>query len=104
MGVKHSPVVVPSWRDVAKDSDFLKKQATWAWPEAIPYYLIFSYQDIGYGDGVVSFESQLPMQYQIEARKVFAINNTHAGILQDNVFIDIFQNILSAHDGTIEDQ
>jgi len=96
MGVKHSPVVVPSWRDVAKGSDFLQKLATWTWPEAIPYYLVFSYQDAGYGDGVVSIESQLPMQYQIEANKVFAINNTHAGTLDDAIFSNLLRKILDS--------
>lgn len=94
MGVKHSPVVVPSWRDVAKDSDFIRQLYAWSWPQEIPYYLMFSYQDAGYGDGVVSLESQLPMQFQKEASKVVGFNNTHAGVLLDPLFVEGVNRIL----------
>jgi pimeloyl-ACP methyl ester carboxylesterase len=104
MGVRHSPVVVPSWRDVAKGSDFIKKLQAWTWPDDIPYYLVFSFQNVGYGDGVVSLESQLPMQNQLEASKIFAINNSHAGVLGDAVFIERLRQIMGEHSSMNETQ
>lgn len=93
-GVKHSPIVVPSWRDVAMDSEFIQKITAWNWPEDIPYHLVFSYQSGIDGDGVVSMESQIPVDLQEEAEKIYGFNSGHASVLQDENFIARFNVIL----------
>lgn len=93
-GVKHSPIVVPSWRDVAADSEFIKKITAWNLPEDIPYHLVFSYESGKGGDGVVSLESQIPVEFQEEAEKIYGFNSGHAGVLQDEKFIARFNTIL----------
>ena len=93
-GVEYSPIVVPSWRDVAKDSEFIQKVTAWNLPEGIPYHLVFSYQSGEDGDGVVSLESQIPVGLQVEAEKIYGFNSGHASILQDEIFITRFNAIL----------
>lgn len=93
-GVKHSPIVVPSWRDVAADSEFIQKITAWNLPEDIPYHLVFSYESGKDGDGVVSMESQIPVYLQEEAEKIYGFNSGHASVLQDEKFIARFNTIL----------
>jgi pimeloyl-ACP methyl ester carboxylesterase/uncharacterized protein (DUF2141 family) len=94
-GVNHSPIVVPSWRDVADNSEFLNDLHEWVWPQDIPYYLVFSYKPGDDNDGVVGLNSQLPLKLQSEATRMFGFNNTHVGTLHDEAFIALFNEILA---------
>lgn len=93
-GVKYSPIVVPSWRDVAKDSEFINQLTAWQWPEEIPYHLVFSYMSGEGDDGVVALESQIPLKLQQEAVRIYGFNSDHAGILKDEQFVLTFNGIL----------
>ncbi len=93
-GVKHSPIVVPSWRDVEPNSAFLKGIHTWKWPQEIPYHLVFSYTTGESSDGVVSLQSQVPLKLQSESIRMYAFNNDHVGTLNDNNFLALFNRIL----------
>lgn len=93
-GVKNSPIVVPSWRDVEPESDFLKDLHAWNWPQNIPYHLFISYVDGKSGDGVVPLQSQSALKLQSEARKVYVFNDNHVGILHDQKFITQMNDIL----------
>ena len=93
-GVQYSPIVVPSWRDVAEDSEFIQKITAWTWPADIPYHLIFSYESGEGSDGVVSLESQIPLKLQAEAERIYGFNSGHASVLQDEKFITRFNAIL----------
>jgi len=93
-GVEHSPIVVPSWRDVATGSVFLRDLLEWDWPAAVPYYLVFSYRSGQGDDGVVPLESQLPPKLQAEARRLAGFNASHAGVLQEPEFVAWFQGLL----------
>ena len=93
-GVKHSPIVVPSWRDVEPNSAFLKGIHTWKWPQEIPYHLVFSYTTGKSSDGVVSLQSQVPLKLQSESIRMYAFNNDHVGTLNDNNFLALFNRIL----------
>ncbi|MEE4243479.1 MAG: alpha/beta fold hydrolase, partial [Desulfopila sp.] len=57
-GLQHSPIIVPSWRDVATDSEFLRELYAWKWPKEIQYHLVVSYIDNKSHDGVVPLQSQ----------------------------------------------
>ena len=92
-GVEYSPIVVPSWRDITPQSQFLKRMHAWRWPKTIPYHLVFSYID-GEGDGVVDLQSQIPLGLQSEATRTYGFNASHSGILKDDVFIKQFNQIL----------
>ncbi len=86
-GVAHSPLVVPSWRDVASGSTFLQKLDAVPWPATLPWELIFSYRQGEGSDGVVALESQLPLARQSEARWITGFRASHAGILSDATFL-----------------
>lgn len=94
-GVKNSPIVVPSWKDVATDSEFLNILDAWVWPRDIPYYLIFSYEPGKDNDGIVGLNSQIPLKLQSEATRMFGFNNTHVGTVNDDAFIKLFNEILT---------
>ena len=95
IGVKTSPLVLPVWRDVATDSDYVQRVHAKAWPSDFPYHLIFSYQEGKEGDGVVPLRSQLSRSLQREARKIHGFNAEHSAILKDPDFIAQLNQILS---------
>ncbi len=95
IGVKTSPLVLPVWRDVATNSDYVQRVHAKAWPSGIPYHLIFSYQAGEEGDGVVPLRSQLSRSLQREARKIYGFNAEHSAILKDPDFIAQLNQILS---------
>jgi len=82
-GVKNSPIIVPSWRDIAENNEFLKDLHSWDWPSEIPYYVVFSYADGVADDGVVALNSQIPFKLQKEAIRMYGFNNSHVGTLDD---------------------
>jgi pimeloyl-ACP methyl ester carboxylesterase len=94
-GVKYSPIVVPSWRDVEPDSGFLEGIHTWNWPRGIPYHLVISYANGESGDGVVSLQSQAPLKLQSESTRMYVFNNDHVGTLNDEKFHALFHRILN---------
>jgi pimeloyl-ACP methyl ester carboxylesterase len=94
-GVAHSPIVVPSWRDVAWGSEFLQEIHAWSWPKEIPYYLVFSFQPGDGDDGVVPLESQLPLSLQAEATRIRGFAAEHTGVLQDEAFLAYFNETLA---------
>ncbi|MES9860667.1 MAG: alpha/beta fold hydrolase [Candidatus Thiodiazotropha sp. LLP2] len=94
-GAKSSPIVVPSWRDIATNSKFLGEIRDWPWPNLIPYHLVFSYQSGDGDDGVVDLESQIPLSLQAEATRLYGFNAGHATILRNPQFIREFQYILN---------
>lgn len=94
-GVKHSPIVVPSWRDVEPGSAFLQGIHTWNWPREIPYHLVISYANGKSGDGVVPLQSQVPLKLQSESTRMYVFNNDHVGILNDKNYLALFNRILT---------
>lgn len=93
-GVKSSPIVVASWRDLAINSDYVKKVHAWSVPKNIPYYLVFSYLPGKEGDGVVPMESQLSESLQQEAI-IHGFEAQHSKILKNERFIEYFNKVLS---------
>jgi pimeloyl-ACP methyl ester carboxylesterase len=98
-GVDYSPIVLPSWRDVATDSEFLLDLQSWDWPSDIPYYLVYSYEPGGDSDGVVTLSSQLPATINWKDTRVRGFENTHVGTLSDDAFIELLGDILSTSEG-----
>jgi len=94
-GIKHSPIVISSWRDVATGSEFLQDIHNWSWPPYLDYHLVFSYSKKENGDGVVSLQSQIPTKLQAEAVRMYGFSNSHAGILLDEQFFSLFNTILA---------
>jgi len=96
VGVNNSPIVVPSWRDVAPGSNFLTGVYAWKWPRALPYHLFISYINGESGDGVVTLQSQASLVLQKEASRIHLFNASHAGILDDVEFHRELASILKS--------
>lgn len=93
-GVKRSPIVLPVWRDVASNSDYVRSAHAEPWPVGVPYHLVFSYQQGKDGDGVVPMRSQLSRSVQQEAMSVVGFDAEHTGILKEPDFIEWLQQLL----------
>jgi hypothetical protein len=96
-GVKSSPIVVPVWRDMASNSEYVQKVNAWRWPKAIPYHLIFSYLPGEDGDGVVPLTSQLSLSLQDQATELHGFQGEHTAILADPEFGKRLVAILSRY-------
>ena len=83
------PVVIPSWRDLAPESDFMRRLRRKPLPNGLEYHLIYAYgnsRSIKLGensDGVVPLSSQLCSEAQSEATAQLGFNDTHVGILKN---------------------
>jgi pimeloyl-ACP methyl ester carboxylesterase len=81
-GVRWSPAVVPSWRDIAPGSPFLRGLYEPSLPRAVPYYLLFAFSEGESSDGVVEIASQLRSEAQEEAEVIRGFAGTHTGVLE----------------------
>lgn len=103
MGVRLSPVVVPSWNDLCPHGRFLKTLFAKPLPPGIDYYLLFSHHG-GHGivrpnnDGAVTLASQLRPEAQAEAKRIFGFDESHTGILSSQEVLDQYNDLLRAAD------
>jgi pimeloyl-ACP methyl ester carboxylesterase len=100
--VAHSPVVVPSWLDLASDSAFLNTLYRRKLPQGTEFDLFFAYRNshfLKFGpndDGTITLKSQLNPKAQKEAAQIRGFNETHSEILRNSEVIDEFISILAA--------
>ena len=78
--------ILPSWRDLAPGSRFIKNLYLKKFPPSIPFYLFFGYKNPNKlikegGDGSIAMKSLLDHRAQEEAIKCFGFNETHTSIL-----------------------
>ena len=97
LGVKSSPIVIASWRDLVTDSDYIRRVHRWHMPDETAYHLVFSYLPGEEGDGVVPMNSQLSLSLQDEATKTYGFEAQHAQILKQEEFVQRFHKILAEH-------
>ena len=86
-GVEYSPVVAPSWEDMAPNSIFLTRLSQTALPPECEYSLFFSYRGGGVlsgeaNDGTVTVSSELAMSIQRQAARVMGFDEDHTSILE----------------------
>jgi len=99
-GVENAPIVVPVWRDIAAESEFLQNLTGKPFPKQLPYYLFFSYHDTSKfklgesSDGTIMLRSQLTPYAQKSATKVLGFDETHAGILNNDDVRQSFNRLL----------
>lgn len=93
-GVKYSPVIMPSWRDVDPQSTFIHKIHDWQWPEEIDYHLVVSFLEDQAGDGVVPLESQAQRELQQEAKRMYLFQSEHTELIGRSDFHDLLNTIL----------
>ena len=96
------PVVVPVWRDVATNSDFLRQLVRKPFPAGLPFHLFFTFKDPSTfkmgesSDGVVALRSQLEPRVQDMATRLHGFNETHGGLLSSKEGRDVFLRLLEA--------
>ena len=104
-GVRFSPVVIDSWRDIAAGSDYLRSlfvDSTGAardLPGSTRHYLLFSYRknwsSFGLsGDAVTSVASQLFRTAQEQAYRVYGFDVSHSEILRNGGVADLLDEAL----------
>jgi pimeloyl-ACP methyl ester carboxylesterase len=96
-GVKTSPIVVPAWRDLASNSEYVQRVTAWQWPKAIPYHLVFSYLPGEESDGVIPLKSQLSLSLQDQAVRIYGFQNEHTKVLVDPEFVKRLMAIMSSY-------
>ena len=100
MGLKYAPAVIPVWKDVVPESEFIRDLFRPPLPENLPHYLLFSYEGKsrfakGNSDGVVTIASELRPEAQAGAVMVRGFAENHTGILKNRRAILLISQILS---------
>jgi len=97
--------LVASWRDVAADSNFIKRLYARPIPPDLPFFLFFGWGLPGAngpspaGDGTIALRSQLDPRAQAAARRMIGFGQTHVGILSDKDAIHALSEILDETTG-----
>ncbi|MFO1328086.1 MAG: hypothetical protein U1F56_12070 [Rubrivivax sp.] len=104
LGVKMSPAVVPSWRDMQPEGAFMRSLFDRRLPPHIEYDLLFGHRGAPglfrpNNDGTVTLASQLRRAAQEEARLVFGFDEDHVGILESAQVATQLQALLAASAG-----
>jgi len=105
LGVRFSPVVIDSWRDIAADSAYLDSLfvdasgGTRDLPRSIHHYLLFSYRKSWStfgrsGDAVTSVASQLLRTAQEQAYRVYGFDVSHSEILRSSGVAEVLDEAL----------
>jgi pimeloyl-ACP methyl ester carboxylesterase len=102
-GVEKSPAVIPSWKDVVPDSEFIKRVFAVKLAPSIHYYLFFGHKGGGSlfrpnNDNTVTLESMLDMRAQADALKVTGLNEDHVSILSSPAMMAQFKAVLASTD------
>lgn len=100
-GVEDSPAVIPSWKDMVPNSEFIKHSFSRNMPSIIKYYLFFGHKGNRNplrpnNDSTVTLESMLDTRAQSEAIKVFGFNEDHISILNSP---DVFSRYKAIQEG-----
>ncbi|HET6420479.1 MAG TPA: hypothetical protein VFG19_10005 [Geobacteraceae bacterium] len=99
--VAHSPVLVPSWIDLASGSDFINGLYRRGPPPGTSFYLFFAYGNShlvklgANNDETVTLKSQLDPKAQKEAVQIRGFDETHSDILRDAELLEEFSTILA---------
>ncbi len=100
-GVQQSPAVIPSWKDMEPDSEFIKRVLGTKLDPSIHYYLFFGHKGGGSlfrqnNDNTVTLESMLDLRAQADALKVSGLNEDHVSILSSAEMMSQFKAVLAS--------
>lgn len=85
-GAKYAPVVMPVWRSMAPQGEFISTLFEQALPRGVRHDLLFAYRNTSAlsrtsGDGTVPLSSQLRVEAQLQADGIFGFDDNHVDIL-----------------------
>ena len=91
-GVKWAPSVIPVWRDLTPDSEFVSSLFDTPLPDGMPFNLLFGFRKDGFivagsSDGVIELSSQLRSEAQQQADWMRGFDRGHVSILHDDTAI-----------------
>ena len=100
-GVEKAPTAIPSWHDVAPDSDFLRGIYSRSLSPDVDFYLLFSHKGncslfMENNDGTVELDSELDYRAQADAAGIYGFNEDHVGILSSREVIERYRKILDS--------
>lgn len=93
-GEEHGLLVLPAWRDLNPENQFIRELYRKPLPSNLDHELIYAYNNskmLKFGensDGVVALSSQLHPIAQQQSDRQFGFNSTHTGILSNEKMIE----------------
>jgi pimeloyl-ACP methyl ester carboxylesterase len=101
LGVKHAPVVMDVWRDMAPGSAYLQSLFAEPLPPTTHHFLFFTYarNSASFGasdDRTVTVASQLFESAQQQAALVYGVDASHQGVLRDDTVATLLNGLLAA--------
>jgi hypothetical protein len=101
-GVEWAPTVVPVWRDMDPDSEFVTTLFDTPLPGGLPHQLLFGFKQSSIfgsdsSDGVVKLTSQLRDAAQEQAFAMRGYDESHVSILSSDAVIAEVYEILNAN-------
>jgi pimeloyl-ACP methyl ester carboxylesterase len=99
-GVEWAPTVVPVWRDLDPDSEYVTTLFDTPLPGGLPHHLLFGFrQDSIFGsessDGVIALSSQLRPAAQDQAVLIRGYDEDHVSILSSEAAVNKVHEILA---------
>lgn len=94
LGVEKAPLVIPSWRDLNPDGDFIGKLFETPFPESMEHHLFYAFGNTSSfkvgenSDGAVPLSSQLYKPAQAQATRQYGYNQGHTSILSDKTMMN----------------
>lgn len=93
IGEEHGMIVLPAWRDLNPESQFIAELYRKPLPSSLNHQLYYAYKNsdgLKYGensDGVVPLSSQLYATAQHQSTEQFGFNSSHVDILENKAMI-----------------
>lgn len=100
-GVKYSPAVIPAWKDIQAEGDFIQSLYRKKMPTTVGHYLFFGYRGNRNpirpnNDAVVTLSSLLDERSQAEAIRIYGFNEDHDSILSSEPVMAQYNALLIA--------
>ena len=100
-GAEKAPTAIPSWHDVAPDSEFIRKIYSQSLLTDVPFHLFFSHKGncslfMENNDGTVELDSELDYRAQADAVRIYGFNEDHGSILSSQETIERYREVLKA--------
>lgn len=101
-GIEWAPTVVPVWRDIDPDSEYVTTLFDTPLPDGLPYQLLFGFKQSSIfgsesGDGVIKLTSQLRNSAQEQASAMRGYDESHVSILSSDLVVAKVYEILNAN-------
>jgi hypothetical protein len=99
-GVKYSPAVIPAWKDIQAEGEFIQSLYRKKMPPTVGHYLFFGYRGNRNpirpnNDAVVTLSSLLDARSQAEAIKIYGFNEDHDSILSSEPVMAQYHALLT---------